>query len=207
MNQGGIAAQLYTVRDFMKTKDDIAASLRKVREAGYRAVEMAGLGPITAAEWKDLLDREGLIACSSHTPLDRLQSDLDAVIAEYRLWGAQYLAIPSMPPALPRPRRGRLPPLCPRGERHRRPAAPGGDHPGLPQPQLRVRPLWPPHRSTRHPGELRPPEPHVPTGHLLGPARWGRPGGLDQAGEGPHPRHPRQGHGHRRWGPGLRRDR
>ncbi|MGI6207039.1 MAG: sugar phosphate isomerase/epimerase family protein [Anaerolineae bacterium] len=97
MNQGGIAAQLYTVRDFMKTKDDIAASLRKVREAGYRAVEMAGLGPITAAEWKDLLDREGLIACSSHTPLDRLQSDLDAVIAEYRLWGAQYLAIPSMP--------------------------------------------------------------------------------------------------------------
>ncbi|NPV06998.1 MAG: sugar phosphate isomerase/epimerase [Anaerolineae bacterium] len=97
MERGGIAAQLYTVRDHMKTRDEIATSLAKVREAGYRAVEMAGLGPLTAPEWKGLLDREGLTACSSHTAMDRIQTDLEAVIEEHRLWGAEQVNIPSMP--------------------------------------------------------------------------------------------------------------
>ncbi len=97
MAKGTIAAQLYTVREFMQTAEDIAASLKKVAKAGYRYVEMAGLGPLTAQQWKDLFDKNGLAVCSSHTGLDRLESDLDSVIAEHRLWGAKQVNIPSMP--------------------------------------------------------------------------------------------------------------
>ena len=97
MAKGTIAAQLYTVREFMQTPADIAASLKKVAKAGYRAVEMAGLGPLTAQQWKDLLDKNGLSICSSHTGMDRLQSDFDAVVAEHELWGAKQVNIPSMP--------------------------------------------------------------------------------------------------------------
>jgi len=97
MAKGTIAAQLYTVRDSMSTPEEIASSLKKVAKAGYRAVEMAGLGPLTAQQWKDLLDKNGLTVCASHTGMDRLQSDFDAVVAEHELWGAKQVNIPSMP--------------------------------------------------------------------------------------------------------------
>ncbi len=97
MTQGGIAAQLYTVRDHMKTPEDIAVSLHRVREMGYPGVEMAGLGPLDAGQWKDLLDREGFTVCSSHTGFERLTDDFDAVVAEHRLWNCTRVTVSSMP--------------------------------------------------------------------------------------------------------------
>lgn len=37
-----IAVQLYTLRDFAKTPDDFAATIKRVHEIGYHAVEPAG---------------------------------------------------------------------------------------------------------------------------------------------------------------------
>jgi len=42
-----IAAQLYTVRDFMKTPEDMAKSLKKVKALGYGAVQLSGNGQLT----------------------------------------------------------------------------------------------------------------------------------------------------------------
>ncbi|RKX34780.1 MAG: sugar phosphate isomerase/epimerase, partial [Verrucomicrobia bacterium] len=39
-----VAAQLYTLRDHIKTPADIAASMKKVREIGYTAVQVSGMG-------------------------------------------------------------------------------------------------------------------------------------------------------------------
>jgi hypothetical protein len=41
-----IAAQLYTVRDFMKTPGDMAKSLKMVKALGYGAVQLSGNGPL-----------------------------------------------------------------------------------------------------------------------------------------------------------------
>ena len=41
-----VAAQLYTVRDFITTPTDIAASMKRIREIGYegyQAVQVSGL--------------------------------------------------------------------------------------------------------------------------------------------------------------------
>lgn len=97
MDQYSLAAQLYTVRQFTQTPSDIAATLKKVRAIGYRAVQVSAFGPIEPKELKALLDGEGLYLCITHTPYDRLTGDLDAVIAEHKLWNCPNVAVGSMP--------------------------------------------------------------------------------------------------------------
>lgn len=97
MEQMGVAAQLYTVREFMKTPEDIARGLHRIREMGYRAVQVSGIGPIEPQELKRLLGAEGLIMCNTHIAYDRLWNDLPAVIEEHHLWECKHVAIGSMP--------------------------------------------------------------------------------------------------------------
>jgi sugar phosphate isomerase/epimerase len=92
-----LAAQLYTVRQFTQIPKDLAETLRKIRAIGYRGVQVSGIGPISPAELKAVLDDEGLILCITHTSYDRLWHDLPAVIAEHHLWKCRHVAIGSMP--------------------------------------------------------------------------------------------------------------
>ncbi len=98
MEKPVLAAQLYTVRQFTQTPEDLAATLKKIREIGYRAVQVSAIGPIDPAELKAMLDGEGLTLCITHTGYDRLRNDLPAVIEEHHLWGCKHVAIGSMPP-------------------------------------------------------------------------------------------------------------
>jgi sugar phosphate isomerase/epimerase len=92
-----IAAQLYTVRDQIKDPSRVGGVLGRLREIGYRAVEVAGLGPITPERLGQEMARAGLTACAAHAPLERLTGDLAAVAAECREWGCQYVVIPGLP--------------------------------------------------------------------------------------------------------------
>ncbi|GMA61120.1 sugar phosphate isomerase/epimerase family protein [Alicyclobacillus fastidiosus] len=92
-----IAAQLYTIRDFLKTPSDILASLQRVKEIGYNAVQVSGLGPIDAAELKQMTDDIGLTICATHVPYPQLQSDIKSVIEVHQLWNCKYVGIGSMP--------------------------------------------------------------------------------------------------------------
>lgn len=92
-----LAAQLYTVRQFTQTPKDIAQTLKKVRDIGYRSVQVSAFGPIAPQDLKALLDENGLGVCITHTAPDRLWNDLPAVIAEHKLWGCPNVAIGMMP--------------------------------------------------------------------------------------------------------------
>jgi len=94
-----LAAQLYTLRDFARTPCEIASALGRVREMGYGAVEIGGLGEIGPDALKGLLDREGLEACAAHVPFERLLSETEAVAEELLLWGCRYAVIPILPDA------------------------------------------------------------------------------------------------------------
>jgi len=61
-----VAAQLYTVRDHLKTEKDFAESIRKVRKIGYPAVQLSGLGPIPEEAVAKILAEEGIICASTH---------------------------------------------------------------------------------------------------------------------------------------------
>lgn len=97
MSDTCLAAQLYTLRDFLKTPADIAATLPKVAKLGYRAVQLSALGPIDTKELKSILDGEGLAVCATHEDFARLRDDLDAVAEEHALLGCKYVAIGGIP--------------------------------------------------------------------------------------------------------------
>ncbi|MBZ0298226.1 MAG: sugar phosphate isomerase/epimerase, partial [Anaerolineae bacterium] len=98
MTNSMLAAQLYTVRDFTKTPQAIAETLRKIRAIGYEAVQISAFGPVDPQDVKNMLDDNGLVCCITHIGYDRLKDDLPAVINEHKLWNCPNVAIGSMPP-------------------------------------------------------------------------------------------------------------
>lgn len=92
-----IAAQLYTVRDQLKDPSRLSGVLGRLREIGYGAVEVAGLGPRIVEGFGEELSRSGLVACAAHVSLERLQIDLAAAAAECKAWGCRYLVVPALP--------------------------------------------------------------------------------------------------------------
>jgi sugar phosphate isomerase/epimerase len=92
-----IALQLYTVRVLLAT--DLAGTLRRVADAGYRAAELAGLPPIAAIELAAMLADHGLQPVASHEPLERLREDPDEVARRLTAIGCPRAIIPSMPAA------------------------------------------------------------------------------------------------------------
>ena len=71
-----VAAQMYTVREFTKTPKDIAASIKKVAEIGYKAMQTSGFGPIEPRELKEIADGEGVEICATHTSYERMRDDI-----------------------------------------------------------------------------------------------------------------------------------
>ena len=92
-----LAAQLYTVREFTKTLEDFDASMKKISAIGYTAVQVSGIGPIPHADVKAVTDTYGLKICITHVGFDYLQNDIDAAIAQHKLWECPNIAVGSMP--------------------------------------------------------------------------------------------------------------
>lgn len=97
MSHTCIAAQLYTLRDFLKTPSDIATSLKKVAALGYRSVQLSAVGPMDPKELRRILDGEGLSVCANHVNFPELRDDLDRIVEEQAIYGCKYVAIGSIP--------------------------------------------------------------------------------------------------------------
>ena len=97
MSHPKLAAQLYTIRDFTKTLENFHDSMKKIREIGYTAVQISGIGPIPHADVKAVTDKFGLTICITHVGFDYLQNDIDAAIAQHKLWECPNVAVGSMP--------------------------------------------------------------------------------------------------------------
>ncbi len=94
MKKKRIAAQLYTVREFCKTPEDIAKSMRKIKEIGFDAVQASGLGPIDTAELKRMLDGEGLECCATHESGKTIVEETGKVIEKLQILDCSYTAYP-----------------------------------------------------------------------------------------------------------------
>lgn len=89
-----IGVQLYTVRDEMEK--DVAATLAKVAQIGYREVEFAGLFNHSAKEIRGILDSNGLSAPSSHVPYASLGADWPKMLDDAKALGQTYIVCPSI---------------------------------------------------------------------------------------------------------------
>lgn len=101
MTQSVIAAQLYTVRDFCKTAEDLAKTLKKIRQIGYQSVQISGIGPIDPKDVARILQDEQLTCCITHIGLDQMRQDPDGVIEKHKLWNCKYSAVGGFFPAAP----------------------------------------------------------------------------------------------------------
>ena len=89
-----VAAQLYTLRDFIQTPPEIASSLKRVREIGYTAVQISGMGPIPEDELARIFDGEGLTCCATHEPGDNIISQPEAIVERLEKLNCRYTAYP-----------------------------------------------------------------------------------------------------------------
>ncbi|MCL1796273.1 MAG: sugar phosphate isomerase/epimerase [Clostridia bacterium] len=92
-----IGAQLYTVREFLKTPEGIGETFLKIRAIGYRHVHCSGMGPIEPKRLHDLLEDNELTCVVTHMSPDRLLESTDAFIEDHRVIGCDSIGMSMMP--------------------------------------------------------------------------------------------------------------
>lgn len=97
MNINQIAAQLFTVRDYMRTETEFKETIKKLKDIGYSAVQLSGLGFNNYEYTKSVLEEYDMKVCATHYGYDRMQKDFDKVVAEHNGYNCQYIGLGSMP--------------------------------------------------------------------------------------------------------------
>ena len=88
-----VALQLYTLRDFSTNVADFTATIQKVHDIGYRAVQLSGV-KVAHPEAKKVLDAAGISICATHEPSTEILDQPEAVAARLREVGVTHTAYP-----------------------------------------------------------------------------------------------------------------
>lgn len=89
-----VAAQLYTVRNYLKTPKEIEKTIKKIRQIGYFAVQISGMGPIPEMNLMKILNDYDLICCATHEPADQILNEPGKVIERLEKLKCKYTAYP-----------------------------------------------------------------------------------------------------------------
>ena len=92
-----LGAQFFTLRDSCKTPEELAESLKKVADIGYRTVQISGTCPYDPQWLKEQLDQNGLQCVLTHIPQDRLIADAAAVAREHDVFGCENVGLGYFP--------------------------------------------------------------------------------------------------------------
>jgi sugar phosphate isomerase/epimerase len=87
-----IGLQLYSVRDLMKA--DVAGTLAKVAEIGFKEVEFAGLFGRAPKDVRAMLDSNGLSAPATHVDWATVEKRLPETLETARVLGHQFIIVP-----------------------------------------------------------------------------------------------------------------
>ncbi|MBQ8509147.1 MAG: sugar phosphate isomerase/epimerase [Clostridia bacterium] len=88
-----LGAQLFTVRDYMKTEEDFARTMEKIAKIGYKYVQVSGIGDVSAAAIKKSTEDNGLKVVLTHTAPARILNETEKVIEEHTLFGCDCIGI------------------------------------------------------------------------------------------------------------------
>ena len=90
-----VGMQMYTLREV--AQEDYDKALAAVKEIGYPGAQVSGMFGLSAEEMAELFKKHGLVPAAAHIGLDRMESDLEGVIAECKTIGFEDIAVPSIP--------------------------------------------------------------------------------------------------------------
>jgi sugar phosphate isomerase/epimerase len=88
--KANFAIILYTVRE--PAKQDLADTLKRVRDIGFEYVQWSGMPPLPANEIRQALDAAGLKAIAAHTPIEPFEEDLEAQVVFWKTVGVPDVA-------------------------------------------------------------------------------------------------------------------
>jgi len=96
MKREQCAIQLYTLRDRMKTRADLEATLARVKEIGYPAIQISGLdwSIITESEMVALCASLGLTICATHEPSQTILEAPETVVERLQALGCTHASYP-----------------------------------------------------------------------------------------------------------------
>ncbi len=97
-----LGAQLYTVREYTKTLDGFAETLKKIADIGYRTVQVSGTCNFEVEWLAEQLAANGLACVITHTAPQRIAAETDAVIREHQTFGCRYIGIGMAPGGMER---------------------------------------------------------------------------------------------------------
>lgn len=89
--------QLFSLRKYLKDEKGYEQVFKRTKEMGAQVVQLSGGKPVKAEFIKSLVDRYDLPVCITHDKFDRLENDLDALIAEHKIYGCNKMGIGMMP--------------------------------------------------------------------------------------------------------------
>lgn len=92
-----IGAQFYTLREFCKTTEDFAETLKKVADIGYRNVQISGTCDYSPAWLRDQLQQNGLRCVLTHIPRERLTAVPEQVAKDHDVFGCPYVGLGCFP--------------------------------------------------------------------------------------------------------------
>jgi hypothetical protein len=92
--KGGIALQLYTLRD--AAKKDLPGTLKKAREIGFQYVQWSGMPNLPAEKIREALDAAGLKAIAGHIALEPFETQFDESLRFWKTVGVRDLAVGGM---------------------------------------------------------------------------------------------------------------
>ena len=81
-----LGVQLYTIRDYMQTAEDIRASFKKLKAIGIDQVQTAGCA-IDYAEFGKIAKEEGIEIIGTHDKFDLMRDDFEASYANHKALG------------------------------------------------------------------------------------------------------------------------
>lgn len=84
-----VGIELYSFRK--QFAEDMPGTMAKVRQMGFREVEVAGFDSLDAPELRKLLDKNGLKAISLGASYEDLDSNVPKVLAQAKALGAKYV--------------------------------------------------------------------------------------------------------------------
>jgi sugar phosphate isomerase/epimerase len=98
-----IGAQMYTIREHLKTEQEIEASLRKLKGMGFDLVQASGLGPFDPDRLAGWLKELGMELCTTHSPWKRIgdNNELKVLIDEHKKLGCTHIGLGMKPDGFP----------------------------------------------------------------------------------------------------------
>ncbi len=86
-------AQLYTLRDFCKTPEQLAETLKRVADMGYRTVQLSGTCAYDPDWMNERLRENGLKCVLTHTDAMRIASHTQDVVNDHKKFGCGHIGI------------------------------------------------------------------------------------------------------------------